>query len=597
MLPLAKPLLRDLNHSVRHLFASQLGFVAHWLAKATESEDFTGCRVSASAVQPPDESGSVAALPLDFFPVWPLPECEAMGVPQLLLAATHQLLLPWLRLLLSDPQPPVRAAACSSLVVLLRHPLARHGPSQRLVLDDALALLSGPSADEYQRESAVSLLRACCGLLPVESLISTHLPRLADGFACDRHGIVREAAVPALGAVASLLRADQHRAAIASLLACFLTLTADPLWKVRKECVVVIPALAPLLDEEVLHGAFTERTVALLQDDSRWVRFCFAEDLGRIIVCYSRFSRGPPSQLVDFFVGMASKAALTLGIGDQDGAILAAYSFPAVLSTMGAGAWEPQLKAVYLGLSRDFQHRVRKTLAHSLHEVARALGEQATEADLLPVFDRYLSDSPEVMQGVVQNIGQLLQFMSPKQRKKYLPLLKDLYADKDDWRSRLSIVQQLGALAPIVSPEFVVEVLLGSCRDRVAEIRSAASSQIGPSYATLASSNPLKAAELLAGLLPMAADKIQLRQTFARAAFSMLLNMPAALYAEQILPGLLRLAQDPVANIRLACASVVSHPLLKTSDFAPLASQIAHLIAQLKEDNDLEIRQIMNQTY
>jgi len=49
-----------------------------------------------------------------------------------------------------------------------------------------------------------------------------------------------------------------------------------------------------------------------------------------------------------------------------------------------------QLEEAYFSLTRDVQWKVRRSLAHSLHEVARILGTELTETKLLPTFDLFL---------------------------------------------------------------------------------------------------------------------------------------------------------------------------------------------------------------
>eukprot|EP01032_Pedospumella_encystans_P005676 gene5676-6765_t len=52
---------------------------------------------------------------------------------------------------------------------------------------------------------------------------------------------------------------------------------------------------------------------------------------------------------------------------------ICAFSFPAVLSVVGAKKW-PDIRNVYHSLAQSRNANIKKTLAYSLHEVARLLG-------------------------------------------------------------------------------------------------------------------------------------------------------------------------------------------------------------------------------
>eukprot|EP00122_Pirum_gemmata_P014113 Pgem_evm1s13151 len=67
---------------------------------------------------------------------------------------------------------------------------------------------------------------------------------------------------------------------------------------------------------------------------------------------------------------------------------------PALISVLGPEKWEI-IKDFYLELSNSLQWKVRRTLAHSLHEVAQTLGPDITKEHLLPVFDVFLGDIDE----------------------------------------------------------------------------------------------------------------------------------------------------------------------------------------------------------
>lgn len=68
-----------------------------------------------------------------------------------------------------------------------------------------------------------------------------------------------------------------------------------------------------------------------------------------------------------------------------------AFTFPAVLTTLGAARWT-QLHACYHRLMEVHINTVRQTLAASIGVVAGVVGREETEKELLPVLLGYLND-------------------------------------------------------------------------------------------------------------------------------------------------------------------------------------------------------------
>jgi serine/threonine-protein phosphatase 4 regulatory subunit 1 len=63
----------------------------------------------------------------------------------------------------------------------------------------------------------------------------------------------------------------------------------------------------------------------------------------------------------------------------------------------------------------------KKTIACSVHELARILGKKITETDLVEVVDRFLKDSnPEVRNSILKNLHIFLENVDTDRRNKYI---------------------------------------------------------------------------------------------------------------------------------------------------------------------------------
>lgn len=63
----------------------------------------------------------------------------------------------------------------------------------------------------------------------------------------------------------------------------------------------------------------------------------------------------------------------------------------------------------------------KKTIACSVHELARILGKEITEADLVETVDRFLKDNnPEVRNSILKNLHIFLENVHVDRRNRYI---------------------------------------------------------------------------------------------------------------------------------------------------------------------------------
>lgn len=215
------------------------------------------------------------------------------------------------------------------------------------------------------------------------------------------------------------------------LLPAYLNLTEDDIWGVRKACAESLVAVSQSLDKNERGIQLIPIFQSFIEDSSKWVRMAAFQNLGPFISTLKPSS--VPQSLITAFnsMGMNEEPATSvtkLGStgGDEAAADLAyycAYSFPAVAEALGSERWE-ELSYTYGILSGHESPKVRRTLAFSIHEIAKIIGFEKTEADLLYTFDVFLRDDAEdVKLGVIQHLPGFLRAVAGESRKGYLPLL------------------------------------------------------------------------------------------------------------------------------------------------------------------------------
>ncbi|KJE96097.1 serine/threonine-protein phosphatase 4 regulatory subunit 1 [Capsaspora owczarzaki ATCC 30864] len=318
-----------------------------------------------------------------------------------------------------------------------------------------------------------------------------------------------------------------------------------------------------------------------------------------------------PYKLLEFYIQMAEPSS-TRSI-DNDIGFHCAYSLPAVVLILGASKWR-LVRDTFLTLSRDLQWKVRRSLAHSLHELAAIIGPELTETDLRPVFDVFLKDLDEVRVGVVKHFADFLTHLAPEARAQYLSMLEELKKTENtqNWRFRRLLAKQLDKLSQLFSAHEVKKhispVTLALAADDVASVRGVAhrslafmvnrllqegaTSSTTGSIAALASdlSNHVIEQFACGPSFVSRMNYVQICQHFVEVV------APEA-FTTRFLPSLLSLANDRVANVRLSLARLITQTLLVRDYFVALSTSDAvfqSTLQQLRTDRDRDVAYYAN---
>lgn len=140
---------------------------------------------------------------------------------------------------------------------------------------------------------------------------------------------------------------------------------------------------------------------------------------------------------------------------DPERPLVVAYNLPAVVLTLGSDQWS-RLKQAHAELTRSDKPKVRKSLAASLHEIAKIVGQEATRDDLLPAATRFLTDDDvEVRTAMFENMDVFLSCLPQVEAERMLSQLLSLWSSGAlrDWRLR----EQLALHIPSMAKQFLLE--------------------------------------------------------------------------------------------------------------------------------------------
>lgn len=338
----------------------------------------------------------------------------------------------------------------------------------------------------------LSLIASLAPILGEEKCEKQCLP-IVEQMSTDSVFYVRKEAAAAIGNLATVVN---QQTIINKLLPLYEAFSKDTIWHVRRSAVLTLPILCGVVPSELRAEIAVNGVELFMNDVSRNVRNMLAEIMGELITKFlpenweqTRQPGDVPMVLLEFFLSLGantnSKQMFKL---ETDRSVICAFNFPAVTLAAGVELWDSHLKNTYLTLTKDYQNKVRRTFAYSLHEIARIIGPERTEHDLVQIFALYLMDLDEVKQGVLEHLADFLAALAPTSRDEYIPILAEVWDGvMNNWRLRDILAGQLKSIAMLFDPtrvvEHIVPLALRACQDEFASVRDTGVDCV--SYATL----------------------------------------------------------------------------------------------------------------
>ena len=216
-----------------------------------------------------------------------------------------------------------------------------------------------------------------------------------------------------------------------------------------------------------------------LQDpSSRIVRGTAFQNIGPFIASFKDVS-GIDRRITNFFVSTTEKTS------NKDVCYYASFNFPAFIYVCGPKEWSI-FKKLYQKLTHVNDLQTKKTLAHSIHELAKILGPEITNSDLIPVLDKFLNDvNTEVRVGALKNLHVFLEHVAPNSRAQYIQCILTTFNQAGtDWRTKELLARNLGNYVTLFDLEIVYKEFLPMffkfCDDRVVRVSTAAATALAP---------------------------------------------------------------------------------------------------------------------
>ena len=481
-------------------------------------------------------------------------------------------MLPVTARLLEDEEAEVREAACRTLVDIAK--LIHTDDLGQHVLTIILRLAHEDDKEEM-RMTACELLNSLAECLGPDLCKQFVIPEVVS-LAEDPVFRVRKAT--ALN-FANICKVGGEHELLERLMPAFVRLSKDDMYRVRRACAEKLSEISKYVSDEIRVGVLVEIYLSLTQDPSKLVKQSILQQSGMFIATL------PPKAVNEFilshFCSMASGPTGDLSV-DSELKHNCAYSFPAVLYTIGGQRWG-ELRKVYRSLVQFRSANVKQTLAASLHEVAKLLKEcKIVEEELVPVFEEMIQDVEVVQMEVIKHLADFLGILSQPCRVSYLPLLHDILHSTNpfNWRLRSYLALQLPELLCLPPQESVYQTLfplvMTLLQDPVASVRRESYKGVAKMILLLAdlvekqlvegnvtNLEELESQRELESVIQavntlIRGEAFQLRQLWAELAYALLRDLPKELFEKYFIDGVLLLTSDPVSNVRVAIAIFIT---------------------------------------
>eukprot|EP00598_Pedospumella_elongata_P001916 CAMPEP_0184975594 /NCGR_PEP_ID=MMETSP1098-20130426/6808_1 /TAXON_ID=89044 /ORGANISM="Spumella elongata, Strain CCAP 955/1" /LENGTH=832 /DNA_ID=CAMNT_0027498353 /DNA_START=285 /DNA_END=2783 /DNA_ORIENTATION=+ len=371
------------------------------------------------------------------------------------------------------------------------------------------------------------------------------------------------------------------------LMPAFVRLSKDDMYRVRRACAESLADIARNVSEDIRLGVLVEIFTRLTDDPSKLVKQSILQQSGVFIATLP--ARAVTDTILGQYCSMITSPTGDVSV-DNELKQICAFSFPAVLSVVGAKKW-PDIRNVYHSLAQSRNANIKKTLAYSLHEVARLLGEGSlVEEELVPVFEEMIQDAEVVQMGVIKHLAKFLAMLPELCRVSYLPLLHDILHSTNpfNWRLRQHLAYQLPQLVLLPPKQDLYRTLFSTVmillQDPVASVRrvtfpgvtalinnlmalaDAEATENGADSA-LAVTYRSHVDDVINSINSFATgEKYQLRQLWCELCAQLLRDLPRAFFEKNFIDGILTLTCDTVTNVRIALSEFLT---AWGSDFLP----------------------------
>lgn len=490
-----------------------------------------------------------------------------------------QALLYPLEMLCSLDEVTVRDEAIAALNALAKQVYSSGNAEQQGWLMALITRLA-QSEHPHSRSSACGLVGTPYAL--AGSATKRDLKALFSKLCEDSEVMVRRSACVALGTTV----AQALEGAAAEFLGSMSKFCKDANDSVRLQTVQAAVAISPVLSDTGI--AQVIGLMKTLSTDAAWrVRFMLADRLGALCAAWPAQDAGK--------VGLAMFRSLCDDSAPEVRAS-AVYNLDKLVAVITNDDAKRDAVKKAIALVTDSEVHVRSCLATVLLKALPTLPAELVTGSVVPCCQKLLEDDdPTVKLGLVGSFATAHNQSKSAGLKTVatavIPVIAALFEDKS-WRVREQVVEQLPAIVECSGGSSTQ--LLGLCTqalcDRVASIRNSGANACRQLAAQQDAAWTAK--ELIPKVTALAASPNYMRRVTLLHVIKMMLDVVDQRTASaELLPVLVRLSADPIANVRLNVAIAIRVGLAAKR---LMPQEVETISAKLRADADVDVRDAMS---
>jgi len=468
-----------------------------------------------------------------------------------------------------------------------------------------------------------------------ENAINYLLPQLSF-FADETEQNIKKELLKTLPSICEVLPFEVVRTKIFKLIK---RIGTDPLWRIRKTCVEVLPRILKIYKDKVneyIKGNinYDEKKVSakhylnliekFILDEQKYVRNAIIERIGEIITSVDKELDGLSMKLFNFYkesaenyyfnkskilsssissgytlntisTKMSTSSTSRSKYGQDDINYYFAYNFPAVLFIYGRECW-PKLRKIYGNLCNETSPKIKISILSSFYEICKIVGQENIEIDLLQYYDIFLeSEDIKEKSIAIRNLPKILNLVSKEARQKYLQyfdavsIFQTNAGDKVrsfnfiSWKDKLDVLEGILCYYNLYDNDIIYKSIIPQCitfcLDSVYKVRTVSCKVLGTLILYLYNEN-YKKKELFKILESFALHKkFHQRINFIKICKILINN--TNIYKEKIVELFFIIASyEKIINVKIALSKLLRKVL--SNDKSPLFADLSiHKLSQI----------------
>jgi serine/threonine-protein phosphatase 4 regulatory subunit 1 len=428
-----------------------------------------------------------------------------------------------------------------------------------------------------------------------KELLELYVVAQVASFAEDQASNVRKAIT---GNLLNICKGVSKNCFINRLLPVYQKLSKDSLWTIRKVAVSILPELTKLCDNDTISKVLLDIFKDFSQDSKSFVRNSTLEIFGQFISLLDKNDIKKYNELLDFYINTINEFDNSKKKEDKIILQKCAFNFPAVLMTYGNENWD-KLKLCFIKMTEQKDENIILPLASSLGEIAKILGPELTESDLLEFVDKFYKYSGEIKMKILSILPDIIRNISSNKKNQYLENIKIMIGNRDDkWRKRLNYSKIIGKFNNTYSDSIIYKrvfpIAINFCFDDVNQVRIKS-----------AGHNSRIILQLISGDTEYKDKTLKIIQSFARSinySYRQLFILMCKhifekkdVWEKDISPLLVDLAYDKIINVRISLAKFIYKVINKNKyDYLKNDNTIKKIYSILKKEDNNEISSIIN---